>query len=146
MHARINVDSPLGRLSITSANPKYLIARSWEDRNQHKPIEINGVPYQVTLNLQNVNGWNLQGEDSYHQYHALHMSRTDKFMREATEAARRKVLAVLLPFVQQWAADNPEFFDEARRLHQIRETERLQEGIRKLEAQLQEKRDELGAL
>lgn len=139
----IEVETPLGPvfLTVTDGDSVYVDASG-----RREPLVVNGVPLNVSLHLADYgHGFEPRRDSQGNAWRALSASRTDEY-RDASDAARRRILAVLVPVVNDFMRRNPYLRDEGQEARRAADISSLETEIAKLEDDLAERRGRLADL
>lgn len=117
----VAVDTPNGRLKVWATSLDHLAIGTTvagDDRNPEQidtleAIVVNGVEYRLRMDLHSLAWWREQeakgrarGEVSGEwvlDVNTMYMVRNDNPLTEATDAARKKIVTLLFPWVAEWA-------------------------------------------
>jgi hypothetical protein len=138
----IELPTPLGPvwLAITDGNHIYVDANSNE-----KYLTVNGVKLCVSLHLHRRSDgtWGTQSSDSVH---ARRLDWTNYNQSHASSAACKKILATIIPLVDDFMDNNEDLRRQAAEADRNNRAERVLTTIADLEEQLAKARDELDAI
>ena len=131
-----------------------------EPMDRRGPVCVRGIAYAGSIHVYQWSdgSWNIgpeYKEDKYatdgkrlsspsDRYHSLYLTRRDKFLENASDAARKTVGEVVLTAFKDWAKSHAEVFNTAeenhrldQRLKRFAEIKELQAKIDKLQAEIQ---------
>lgn len=115
---------------------------------------INGARYSLRVELADYgDGWQLARDEHGRTWHAIDGTRADWIERglsydrsKLTEAARRKVADVLVPWLIEWAAAHPDALAAGVRASREQAARSLEEKIESAERDIASLREQLAAV